>query len=214
MSHLRVSIAVFALVVAACGDDDASPTTTQAESPTTTQAESPTTTEALATTVPETTTTTVASAALSDDVCDRIDIDALQEALGAVDIFAGSPFGVDGTGARAQCRFGITYSGNLGTGFTVTVYGPAFGDVGFGDAFDFALGRWDASDVTDVDGLGTRAVFLIAAAFNDSAVLVVEYEGGWVVEANADNDDAYGGAPPDEVLRTVIDELVAPNLLS
>jgi guanyl-specific ribonuclease Sa len=197
---------LLAMTLSACGGGTAATTiasTTTAPVATTTSTTLATTTSTMA----ATTTSGSSTIRLPGDACDQIDVEAIRAALGVDEVRAGSPFGVQADGALAQCRFGVTYSGNFGSAFNVTMLAP--NDAG---AYEYALSLLpDIGDGSPVPGLGVNAT--VHETEFAGPLMLVEYTNGTAAYVVADSEEVYGAGSPDTALQAILEDVVGPIML-
>lgn len=202
--RLFVAAALVSFSAAAC-TAATDPTTTTLAATTTTQAAATTSTPASTTTTTMATTTTAPIPMLPEDVCEQLDVIAIQGVLGVDSVRAGSPFGTSSDGAGATCRFAVRYDGNFGSAFNVVMRAPGEG------AFDDLISGLTAGEGSDFPGLGNRAMLFVTES--GSRLLVVEFANASAAYAVADNDDIYAGSPEDalaEILGDIVGSVLLP----
>jgi hypothetical protein len=198
---------LLAIGLSACGGGAAATTigaTTTTPLATTTSTTFATTTSTMA----ATTTSGSSAVGLPGDACDQIDVEAIRAALGVDEVRAGSPFGVQGDGALAQCRFAVTYSGNFGSAFNVTMFAP--NEAG---AYEYALSLLpDIGEGSPVPGLGVNAS--IHETEFAGPLMLVEYANGTAAYVVADSEEIYSAGSPNTALQAILEDVVGPILLS
>ena len=200
------------LTVGACGGGNTQQTTSSSASTVPVTTTSTTLSAPTSTTLAPATTATTESpgARLPADACDQLDTEALRIALAVDEVTAGSPFETSTDGTSANCRFGITYDGNLGSAFAIMMYAPSATE-----AFETALAAFSVDDGEGTTvALGARALFYSATETEYTALLIVEYTNGAGAYAYADSDLLYGTDSPQAGVLAALEGVVGPVLLA